>query len=446
MAAKHGNFKTSFGFLMAAAGSAVGLGNIWGFPSNAAQNGGALFLFIYLILAFLLAYPVLVAEITIGRYSKKSMPDTLASLTDIKYLSIVGRCIGHSSIIVAILINGFYMIVAGWMLAYLFIPFMQFFSMPDAEIFLSSQSVSRDAGFAVIFVIISSAVIYQGVDKGIERASSVLMPLLLILLLGLTVYVLCQDGAVKGVALYLYPNELHFSAALILNALGQAFFSLSLGVGVMLIYGSYLNSDANLPKLAAQVTLIDVSVAFLAGLLIIPAMTVAESHGLLIHDTEGLLLAGPDLIFQVLPALFDTMGWGGAIVSVIFFLLMVVAALTSAFSILEVVTVYFIDTLSISRHQAGLLTAIINSLVSIIIAAYFTELFDLTVFFSTSLMQPLLGLMICIYCGWLWHRDTCLQSLAEGYPELRSSLFWKVWPFYLRFICPLLIISCFFYN
>ena len=439
-----GQFSTRSGFILAAAGSAVGLGNIWGFPTRAAENGGGAFVLTYFVLAFCLAYPALMAELIIGRHAKANMVIALDCISPSRRSKCVARLTGIWGITTASLILSFYSIVAGWMIAFMLSPALQVAGLQAPATWLTAFGDSRNLLFSGIFMLLTSSVIGAGVEKGIEKWSGRLMPALLLLLVLLIFYVLFQDGAIEGLKVYLVPDFNKITEpSLLIGALGQAFFSLSLGVGTMLIYGSYLRKEENLPAMGALVTLIDTSIAFLAGLLILPAMFVAQQQGVTIYDHTGALIAGPDLIFQVLPALFSDMGNTGVFVAVIFFCLMSIAALTSSISMLEVPVAYAIESRNMQRKPATWIIGGIIFLMSSLIAVNFDTLFSLTVKVTTEYSQPLLGLMLCIFAAWVWHRDHVLEEIRNGHPEVEHSLFWKVWPAYVRYCCPVLIAATF---
>ena len=321
---QRGQFSSRLGFILAASGSAVGLGNIWGFPTNAAENGGAAFLLMYIILAFLLAYPALMAELIIGRHTRSNMVTALQSIASSSRAKTAGKLTGLGGILAATFILCFYSIIAGWMIAFMLEPVAHFFGMEALGNWLTEFSLARNLGFSALFLSLTVLVISAGVEQGIEKWSQRLMPSLFVLLAALIVYVLLQDGAMQGLKHYLVPDFSQMAdPQLIVRALGQAFFSLSLGVGTMLIYGSYIRSDENLPVVGALVTLTDTGVAFLAGMLVLPAIFVAQELGVTIYGGDGSLIAGPDLIFQVLPALFDGMGTTGLGVGFAFFVLFV---------------------------------------------------------------------------------------------------------------------------
>lgn len=440
MSASRGEFSSRFGFIMAAAGSAVGLGNIWGFPTQTASNGGAAFLVAYLVLAFCLAYPALMAELVIGRHGQANAVSSLRKVTNQPWQKKFAFVVGFGGIICAGLILSFYAIVAGWMLSATLEPVAQLTGQEPAIAWLSEQSLSRNLIFTAAFIILTVAIISKGVENGIEKWSKRLMPALLGILFMLIIYVMTQDGAIEGLKAYLVPDfSSILNPELLVNALGQAFFSLSLGTSVMIIYGSYISKKENLVSLGAYVTLIDVFIAFVAGLLIIPAMYVAQAQGVQIFSAEGVLLSEDTLVFQVLPALFTSMGDVGIFVGFAFFALMSIAALTSSISMLEAPVSYAVERFALKRVQATWLIGGIIALVSFTIVFNLGTLFGFVITLTTKIGQPILGLMCCIFVGWIWHRASLLKEIQQGCPEAANSFFWKVWPWYIKFICPLAI-------
>jgi len=440
MSASRGEFSSRFGFIMAAAGSAVGLGNIWGFPTQTASNGGAAFLVAYLVLAFCLAYPALMAELVIGRHGQANAVTSLRKVTNQAWQKKFAFMVGFGGIICAGLILSFYAIVAGWMLSATLEPVAQLAGQEQAGTWLSEQSLSRNLLFTAAFIILTVAIISKGVENGIEKWSKRLMPALLGILFMLIIYVMTQDGAMEGLKAYLVPDfSSILNPELLVNALGQAFFSLSLGTSVMIIYGSYISKKENLVSLGAYVTLIDVFIAFVAGLLIIPAMYVAQAQGVQIFSAEGALLSEDTLVFQVLPALFTSMGDVGIFVGFAFFALMSIAALTSSISMLEAPVSYAVERFALKRVQATWIIGGIIALISFTIVFNLGTLFGFVITLTTKIGQPILGLMCCIFVGWIWHRASLLKEIQQGCPEAANSFFWKVWPWYIKFICPLAI-------
>jgi NSS family neurotransmitter:Na+ symporter len=441
---QRGVFSSRLAFIFAASGSAVGLGNIWGFPTNAAENGGAAFVLMYLILAFLLAYPAMMAELIIGRHTRSNMVNALQSISSGPVAKTAGTAVGVAGMITAGLILCFYAIVAGWMIAFMFEPVTSLLGLPELGSWLTDFSLARNIGFSALFILMTVLIISAGVEQGIEKWSSRLMPSLFVLLFGLILYVLTQDGAIEGLRHYLVPDFTQMTnPKLIVSAMGQAFFSMSLGVGTMLIYGSYIRKDENLPVVGALVTLTDTSVAFLAGLLVLPAIFVAQNLGVTIYTEAGTLIAGPDLIFQVLPALFEGMGSAGLLVGFAFFVLMSIAAVTSSISMLEVPVSYAVEQHTVGRVKATWLVGLIIFAISATISLNFDSLFGFVITLTTERAQPLLSMVLCIFAGWIFYRNSILQELKEGSPQVEQGLFWKVWPVYVKFFCPALILLTF---
>lgn len=432
-----GEFSSSFGFVMAAAGSAIGLGNVWGFPTQTAQNGGAAFVLLYLIIAFTVGYPILLAEFTIGRHAQSNPVGTYQKIEGGKRFV----PLGFLGLVTVGLILSFYAIIAGAMVAFFLAPILVVAGAGDAALWVTSQGVASNMLFASLFFFLTIIIVAAGIKNGIEKWSSRLMPTLLFILVILVIYVLTLDGAVEGLKVYLLPDfSKLFDAGLFTSALGQAFFSLSLGVGSMLVLASYTSKKENLVRLGRLVTLSDVGIAFLAGLLIIPAMYAAAASGTQIFDESGSLISGPNLIFQVLPALFKSMGPVGIIVSIVFFFLMTIAALTSTISMLEVPVAYAVDNRHVKRTKASIFIGVFFWAISMIIAMNFDLLFGLVVTTTTEFIQPLLGLFICIFVGWVMSRDALIRELKQGNTGIEDSLFLKIWPFFVRFVAPILIL------
>lgn len=441
MTNSRGEFSSRFGFLMAASGSAVGLGNIWGFPTNAASNGGAAFLFTYLLLALVLAYPALMAELIIGRHSRSNAVTALQLISVGEKSKLLGFLVGFLGIVTVTFILSFYAVVSGWMFALFIEPIARFFGWISVASWLEFDSTERNVIALVLFMVLTISIINAGVQNGIEKWARRLMPALITILIALSLYVFTLPGALLGLQAYLIPDFTRVaSAELLVDAMGQAFFSLSLGVGTMLVYGSYLSKEENLPMIGGLVALLDVGIAVLAGLLILPAMYVALESGVEIFDSQGNLIAGPRLIVSVLPNLFGTMGSVGLFVGFSFFALMTIASLTSSISMLEVPVSYAVEELNFSRSRASVSIGGFVTIMSILIAMNFDWLFDVVVTLTTELSQPLLGLFFCIFVGWIWRRDAILEEIRCGSPNVQNSIFWKIWPFYVKFICPLAIL------
>lgn len=435
-----GQFSSRLGFILAAAGSAVGLGNIWGFPTQVASNGGGAFVLVYLLLTFIIAYPILMAELTIGRHAESNMVNALQKISTKPFAKVVGKFTGGWGVVVASLVLSFYAIIAGWMIAYCLQMITEIIGWHDISEWLITSSIMRNSIFCIIFYALTVLIVCGGVSEGIERWSTRLMPLLLGLIVLMIIYVSTLDGAADGWKAYLVPDfSKALSPSLLLSAMGQAFFSLSLGVGTMLIYGSYISKKENLVVLGASVALVDIGIAILAGMLIIPAMYVALHNGVTIFTEAGELIDGDRLVFIVIPELFNTMGAIGHFIGLVFFLLMSIAALTSSISMLEVPVAFTIESFKIGRYKATFLIGTIIMFISMAIIFNFETLFGLVIQFTTVYSQPLLGALLCVFLGWVWHRNSLLTEIKQGNSTIENSFFWKVWPSYVKFVCPLLI-------
>ena len=429
------SFHSRIGFILAAAGAAIGLGNIWGFPTQAANNGGGAFLVVYLIVTFLLALPALYAEIYIGNQAQSNPVSALTKACGERF-----KKIGYNAgIIGAIMMLSFYTIVAGWMLAHALAALAELLGLFDISTWLSTSSTLRNIVFTPIFIILSAVIVYQGVHGGIERWSTRLMPLLFVMLIGLIVYILQQEGAQEGVVLYLKPDFNQITDhQLIISAMGQAFFSLAIGVGAMMTYGSYIPKDKNIGGLVLSITLLDTLIAFIAGLLIIPALFVAQHAGQQVFS-DGQLIGQGQLIFTILPTLFNSIGNAGLLVSFSFFSLLSIAALTSTISSTELPVAYLVEDKNISRKRATWIVSGIVFISSALLIAFFEQLFGLVIQLLTTILQPLMSLFYFIVVGWIWQRGNKLTDIGA----LNSNSNLKALGFYLRFICPVLLIVVF---
>ena len=435
------HFGSRFGFIMAAAGAAVGLGNIWGFPTQAASNGGGAFLMAYLLLVMLLGFPMLVMEVAIGRFGQANPVDSVRKLGRTELQKQFAAAVGYLGMLVPSLVLTFYAIVAGWLLAFLAAAVTRLLGWDTATDWLQAFGLGRNIVGTLIFYLLTILVVQAGVRNGIERWSARLMPALFVLFLVLFFYILTQEGAMVGLKHYLVPDfSKVLEPKLLVSAMGQAFFSLTIGGCSMLMYGSYLSKQENIPRTALQITLLDTGVAFLAGLVILPAMFVAMNNGVTIFADDGSLLDSDTLVFTVLPALFETMGPSGLVMSLVFFVLMGIAALTSSISMLEVPVSYTTERFKASRP---LMTWVLGSglaVLSVVICFNFGALFGFVIRLSTQQIQPLVGLGFVLLGGWMWGRAKLFEELVQGTPDLANSLFWRIWPKYVRVVCPLLVI------
>ncbi|OGU19150.1 MAG: Na+-dependent transporter [Ignavibacteria bacterium GWA2_55_25] len=429
-----GNWGSQMGFILAAAGSAIGLGNIWRYPYITGQNGGAAFVLLYLACVLVIALPVLIAELALGRRTTMNPVGAFQALTTSKYWPFVG----YLGVITGVGILSFYLVVAGWTLGYIVKEltgtvgsFGDFVQDPISEI-----------GYFAAFLGLTVFVVLGGVEKGIERWSKFLMPALLILLLCLIGYNLTLDGASKGIEFYLNPDFSKINGSTFLAALGQAFFSLSLGMGTMITYGSYLPKKENIPVGAVAVALSDTAIAFLAGLMIFPALF---SVGL--EPSQG-----PALVFNVLPSVFATMP-GGQFIGIAFFILLAIAALTSTVSLLEVPVAFLVDQKKWSRKKAvwiisgatfllGLPSALAqgtSDFFSTLTLFGQTGFLDIMSFVFSDLSLPIGGFFIAIFVGWVWGARKASEEILLGTPPAFSRLM-VGWGFLIRFVCPAMIL------
>ncbi|MTI95092.1 MAG: sodium-dependent transporter [Firmicutes bacterium] len=437
MAKEREQWRSRVGFVFAAAGSAVGLGNIWRFPTAAGLNGGGAFVLVYLILIFVIGIPLMMVELTLGRRTKRSVIGAFKVLKQGSPWWLVGAL----GVISGFVILSFYSVIAGWCLAYVVSYATGQFSglspggIEDQFLALVSNPVIPVLWHA-LFMAMTIGVVILGVAKGIERWSKILMPILLVLLVVLAVRSVTLEGASEGLYWLLRPDFTRLDFLTILGALGQVFFSLSLGMGAMLTYGSYLSKKENIPGSAAYIALTDVGIALLAGLIIIPAVF---AFGL---DPD----TGPPLIFITLPAVFQSIPLGNFF-GLMFFLLISIAALTSAISLLEVVVAWSIDELGWQRRRSTILSGLaifllgIPSSLSEGVWADF-QIIGLNILsfadsLTANLLLPLGGLLTTIFVGWVWGAKKAVGELEESGD---SFAFGGVWSVLVKYVMPLILI------
>jgi neurotransmitter:Na+ symporter, NSS family len=433
-----GTWNTKLGFILAAAGSAVGLGNIWGFPTQVADNGGAAFILIYLFCCLLVGFPVMVAELTIGRRTQKNPVGAFKMLSNgNRYASLIG----YWGVLCGIMILSFYVVISGWTLAYVFEELFYFFNYEAAAAYVGDLNNGfKNSLFTLFFMLLTILVVTGGVSKGIERATKMLMPILIAILVILIVYIMTLEGAMDGLVMYFKPDFSTVDGNLLLSALGQAFFSLSLGMGALITYGSYLNKKQNIVESAAYVTIFDIGIAIIAGLLVIPAMFVAQAGGVQIFNPEtGTLFSSVTLVFDVLPEMFHNVGGLiGMLLGITFFILLGLAALTSSISLLEVPVSYVIDEHGIKRKKAAWLVGGLVGAIGVLVS-FELGLIDLFVEIFNEVGLPLGGLMICLFLGYFWKTENALLEIKDGYSTVDESRFSTFWIIMIKFISPALI-------
>lgn len=439
------SFGSKIGAILAAAGSAVGLGNIWRFPYEAGNHGGAAFILLYLACVFIMGMPIMIAEFTVGRRAKASTGRAFGLLANNNKWNVIGML----GVLAGLLILGYYSVVAGWTLEYILSSVTNGFADKKPEDFVAAfQSFSQDPIRPVVwllaFLLFTHYIVVKGVKDGIEKSSKILMPVLFILIVVLAICSMALPNASKGLEFLLKPDFSKVNADVFLGAMGQAFFSLSLGMGCLSTYASYFGSDTRLGKTALSVGVIDTFVAILAGLIIFPA---AFSVGIQPD-------AGPSLIFITLPNVFQQ-AFGGIpflamIFSLLFYVLLALAALTSTISLHEVVTAYLNERFKISRNRAAMLvtgfcivTGILSSLSLGAWDAKFFSLgfFDLLDFVTAKLMLPLGGLLVCLFVGWYLKRSVSYEELTNY--GLQKAPYFPIYMFILRYFAPIAIILIF---
>jgi len=442
MAIQRGGFSSRLGFILAAAGSAVGLGNIWKFPFEVGKGGGAAFVVMYLAFCFILAFPVMVAEIAIGRKTSRNAVGAFKVLGHARW-----SIIGYLGLASGVLILSFYNVVAAWAFGYFVDITMGSFSAgPEAFGEFTADWV-KVGGYGLIFMAGTAFVVSKGISGGIERAAKILMPTLFVMILALIVYAMTLPNAMDGLKFYLIPEFSEITGSVVYSALGQAFFSLSLGMGALITYGSYVSKKDNIVSAAASITLVDVGVAVLAGFMIFPFVF---SQGL---EPNG----GPGLIFATLPGVFQSLGSVlGIVVGALFFLLLSFAAFTSTISLLEVPTAYMVDEHKIKRSKATWLVAVIIFLVGIpsmlsqgavdSLANFVTlpgpvtlDFLSFVALIANDTFLPLGGFLIAVFTAYIWRKDNFNQEIARGDEDIKGTWLQTYVDFAISYICPVLL-------
>ncbi|MEA3410534.1 MAG: sodium-dependent transporter [Pseudomonadota bacterium] len=430
----HGEWSNRLAFILAATGSAVGLGNIWKFPYVAGENGGGAFVLVYLICVAVIGIPIMISEVMLGRRGRQSPINTMRTLANDEGRSRHWSLLGWMGVLAGLLILSYYSVIAGWCLSYVFRSAAGVFTGADASyagaVFDGLVGdPERLLGWHTLFIVISMIVVARGVTSGIERAVRFLMPALFVLLILLVGYAMSQGEFMQGVAFLFEPDFSKLDAEAILTAMGQAFFSLSLGMGAIMIYGSYLPQDAAISGTSIIVALSDTAVALVAGLAIFPLVF---AHGL--EPAQG-----PGLIFRILPIAFGQMP-GGVLFGTLFFVLLVFAAWTSAISLIEPAVTWFVENHGLTRVHATVIGGIVTWALGLGTVFSFNIWSDFTVFgknyfevldyLTANIMLPLGGLLIAVFAAWLMRESASRDELAL------DTRVYRIWQFLLRYVTP----------
>ncbi|MBO5551558.1 MAG: sodium-dependent transporter [Lachnospiraceae bacterium] len=455
MKAKRTSFSGSIGFVLAAAGSAVGLGNLWRFPYLAAKNGGGLFLAVYLVLVLTFGFTLLVSEVAIGRKTKKSPLKAYGEIHP-KW-----KWIGKFAVFVPFLIFPYYCVIGGWVLKYALVYLTGNGSAATEEGYFSGFITSpvEPVILLAVFVFFNSFVIYKGINKGIERISKILMPVLFILVTGIAVFALTMNysegGVVRtgleGLKVYVIPDlnglTLGTFMRVLLDAMGQLFYSISVAMGIMITYGSYLDDKENLIKGARYIELFDTGVAFLAGIMIIVPLYVVMGR-------EAMGASGPSLLFISMPTVFSRMGGIGTILGAAFFVMVFFAALTSSISIMEAVASSLMEGLGITRKKATVLEGVMGFCIGVVVCLgynvfYFeiplpngavAQVLDIMDYLSNYIFMPIVAIATCLLIGWVVKPETIVEEATKNGEWFGRR---KMYIVMVKFIAPLLLLILF---
>ena len=438
----HGQWSGRLAFILAATGSAVGLGNIWKFPYIAGENGGGAFVLVYLICIAMIGIPIMMAEILLGRRGRQNPVNTMATLAEEEGVSSSWGLLGWMGVLAGFMILSYYSVVAGWSLSYIFKAATGAFS--DTDAIGVSAIFSKLTGSATsllfwhsLFMFLTMIVVAQGVQSGLERAVKWLMPGLFVILVLLVGYAMAEGNFAAGIHFLFSPDFSKLNTNVILIAMGHAFFTLSLGMGAIMIYGSYLPDNVSIARTSVVVALADTAVALLAGMAIFPIVFANNLE-------PGV---GPGLVFQTLPIAFGQMP-GGVIVGLLFFIMLSFAAWSSSISLIEPAITWLVENRNMTRGRASILAGVITWVLGIGSALSFNlwseqklwgrTFFDLIDYLTANIMLPLGGLLIAVFAGWVMHR-----SSSRGELQMGESASFELWHFLVRFIAPLAVIIVF---
>ncbi len=438
MKEKRSSFTGSIGFIMAAAGSAIGLGNLWRFPYLAAQHGGGIFILVYLALALTFGFTMLVTEIAIGRKTK------LSSIMAYKKLDKRFAFLGYLAFLVPLIILPYYSVIGGWVLKYVAVFFTGQGKEAANDSFFSGYvgSTASPLIYFLIFFVATMLVIICGVEKGIERASRFLMPVLFVITIGVCIYVITIPGSGEGIKYYLLPDFSKFSIKTVCAAMGQLFFSMSIAMGIMVSYGSYVKDEVNLAKAVNHIEIYDTLIALLAGFMIIPAVYVFSGE-------EGLKASGVGLMFMTLPKVFASMPMGN-IIGTCFFVLALVAALTSSISIMEATVSMAMDRFKISRRKAAVIIFLISIVLGVpsslgngawsdikLLGMDFLTFFD---FIANSILMPVVAFGTCVLIGWAVGTKVIEDEVTKNGEKFPRLAVFRVMIKYIAPVCMVVIL------
>lgn len=447
MEKKRGSFTGNLGFVLAAAGSAVGLGNLWRFPYLAAKNGGGVFLLVYIIMALTFGFSLLTTEIAIGRKTKLS-PITAYSQLNRKF-----GFLGLLSSVIPFIIFPYYCVIGGWVTKYMmdFIVGNGMQTVADGYFtgFITAQW--SPIFWTAVFMGLSAVAVYMGVDKGIEKVSKILMPILFVLIIGIAIFTLTIKGpvssALEGLKIYFIPNFEGMTAGklfrIMLDASGQIFYSMSLSMGIMITYGSYTKKETNIVKSVNQIEICDTGVALLAGMIMVPVVYAFQGY-------EGLEASGPSLLFVSLPKVFEAMGFAGNIVGAAFFVLVLFAALTSSISLLETITSVVMDKFSWDRKKSCTIVMILSAVVALITCLgyniwYFEltlpngtvgQILDILDYVSNYFLMPIVAFATCVLVGWVIKPKSITDEVKVNGEKFSREGIYKLM---VKFICPIFL-------
>lgn len=442
MKEKRGSFSGSLGFVLAAAGSAVGLGNLWRFPYLAAQYGGGIFIFVYLVLVLTFGYSMLVMEIGIGRKTRKS------SISAFRQLDKKFSAFGYLAMIVPMIILPYYCVIGGWVMKYMMI-FLTGKGSEAATAGYFGDFIGKIGSPLIMFLIflgITTVVVLGGVEKGVERVSKCMMPVLVLITIGICIYIATIPGAREGIKYYLLPDFSKFSIKTVCAAMGQMFYSMSLAMGIMVSYGSYVKDDIDITKSVGHIEIFDTGIAILAGFMIVPAVYIFSTP-----ETREMNLtkAGPGLMFETLPTVFDSMSVGN-IIGTAFFVLVFFAALTSSISIMEAIASNLMDCFKISRKKSIVLIVIISLLLGAasslgngpwsnitILGMDFLTFFD---YLSNSVLMPIVSLGTCILIGWRVGTKVIEEEVTKNGEKMGRVRVFRIMVKYIAPICMMIIL------